>query len=1141
MPHPVEDYLNDLRDVRMTGASTGETSYYEPLHGLLSAIGEELDPQVHCVMQPADAGAGLPDAGLFTREQVQSVGATEIMRGGTPARGVIEVKGTGEPIGPVVDGEQVARYFERYRQVLVTNYRDFVFIGQDVDGRRTEFGRFSFADSEADFWALAQSPRRAATEQGQRFVDFIQRFMTHAAPLCDPADVAWLLASYAREAMARVDEADIPALATLRGALEDALGLTFEGEEGEHFFRSTLVQTLFYGIFSAWVIWSRERPPQSEDRFNWHEAEWSLHVPMIAALYRQIASPGQLRALGVVEVLEWAADALNRIDRASFFDRFDEGQAVQYFYEPFLQAFDPELRRQLGVWYTPTEIVRYMVERVDRVLREELEIADGLADPNVYVLDPCCGTGAYLVEVLRRIERTLREKQDNGLLAHEIKQAAKERVFGFEILPAPFVVAHLQIGLTLRNLGAPLSHETEERAGIYLTNALTGWEPPDETKPRLPYEEFQEEMEAADSVKRSKPVLVVLGNPPYNGFAGTAIGEERNLVEAYRETKDAPRPEGQGLNDLYVRFFRIAERQIVESMGRGVVCFISNYSWLDSLSCTGMRERYLEAFDHIWIDNLNGDKYRTGKTTPEGNPDPSVFSTQSNRVGIQVGTAIAGLVRLSEHGSRAQLDYREFWGTQKREDLEASLDSGNPDYEVLGPHVELGYPFMPRETARGYFDWPLLPDLFPVFFPGVQTGRDRFLVDVDREVLIERLNDYFDVSMTDAEVTARHPHSMRSHARFDAVEARAHLVRRGFLPGNVRRFAYRPMDVRWLYWEPDTKFIDEKRAEYARHLTDGNPWMTAEERNRRAFFYASQVTEVMAARHLTESGPGFFPLKVNARSDADLFNGEENGFVFNLSGHAQEYLDLIDRDWCDLFYHALCIQHAESYADENAGALRQDWPRVPLPDRRELLEASAQLGREVAALLDTESGVPAVTEGHVRPELRAMALPTTVDGSQLRPEEGDLAVTAGWGYLGARDATMPGQGRRVERDYTHEELAALEQGAEALGMTLDEALAQLGRATCDVYLNDRAYWRNVPEGVWNYYIGGYQVIKKWLSYRERGTEERPVLGRDLRPDEARYVTEMVRRIGAILLLQPRLDESYQAVKQSVYDWGGTGA
>ena len=142
---------------------------------------------------------------------------------------------------------------------------------------------------------------------------------------------------------------------------------------------------------------------------------------------------------------------------------------------------------------------------------------------------------------------------------------------------------------------------------------------------------------------------MVLGNPPYNGFAGVAVDEERELSEAYRTTNRVRRPEGQGLNDLYVRFFRMAERRIAEKTGQGVVCFISNYSWLDGLSFTGMRERYLEAFDAVRIDCLNGDKYKTGKVAPDGTPDPSIFSTEGDPVGIQVGTAIATLVRKAEH------------------------------------------------------------------------------------------------------------------------------------------------------------------------------------------------------------------------------------------------------------------------------------------------------------------------------------------------------------------------------------------------------------------------------------------------------------------------------------------------------------
>jgi len=200
---------------------------------------------------------------------------------------------------------------------------------------------------------------------------------------------------------------------------------------------------------------------------------------------------------------------------------------------------------------------------------------------------------------------------------------------------------------------------------VYLTNALTGWNPLDPEKEKfvqlqlagLP--ELQEERDAAEKVKRSKKILVVLGNPPYNGFAGVAIGEERDLSDAYRTTKKVVKPQGQGLNELYTRFFRMAERQIVEETGKGVVCFVSNYSYLDGLSFTGMRERYLEVFDDIWIDCLNGDKFATGKITPEGKPDPSIFSTEWNKEGIQVGTAIALLLRKENHQPTDTVKYRD--------------------------------------------------------------------------------------------------------------------------------------------------------------------------------------------------------------------------------------------------------------------------------------------------------------------------------------------------------------------------------------------------------------------------------------------------------------------------------------------------
>jgi predicted helicase len=547
---------------------------------------------------------------------------------------------------------------------------------------------------------------------------------------------------------------DVPAIRNLRIAFSQALGMTFEDENGERFFRSSLIQTLFYGVFSAWVLW-RSQHALANERFRWQDAIWSLRVPMINVLFAQIAQPLALEPLGLLEVLDWTADTLNRVQYGEFFQQLQHGDAVQYFYEPFLQEFDPDLRKKLGVWYTPRDVVRYMVERIDQVLRSELGIRDGFANERVIVLDPCCGTGAYLVEVLNRIDRSLRASGAGALRAHRLKQAAA-RVFGFEILAAPFVVAHLQLGLLLHELGAPFAEN--ERAAVFLTNALTGWTPPAGPQQQLMYAEMQQERDRADYVKQQETVLVILGNPPYNGFAGIAVGEERELSNAYRTTVSVAPPEGHGLNELYIRFFRAAERKIVERSREGVVCYISNYSWLDSRSCPGMRERYLDAFDSIWIDSLNGDAFSTGKTTPDGAPDPSIFSTETNREGIQVGTAISLLVRKREHAATNSVHYRDFWGTNKRQELIQAVEAQpGPPYQDIQPELKLRLPFTPVLHDAEYLNWPLMTELFPRSFPGVKTSRDDLLVHIDREQLVARVQEYFDPQVPMSASRRSHP------------------------------------------------------------------------------------------------------------------------------------------------------------------------------------------------------------------------------------------------------------------------------------------------------------------------------------------------------------------------------------------------
>ena len=1099
----VEKYLIDLRHIRASGGAVGERSYYAPLTNLLNAIGSTLRPKVFCVGELAEQGAGHPDLGLYAARQIQLGRPRE---GQIPECGVVEVKPVGDDASSTAFGEQVGRYRGRYRLVLVTNTRDFVMVGEDAEGNPVKLEAFRLAGTPQEFESRLERPRAFAREVGAGLGEYLCRTLSHRAKLVEPEDLARLLASYARDGLARVEAAgDASSFEAVRSALEQALGVRFEGERGVAFFRSTLVQTLFYGVFSAWVLWSRQTP-QPTGPFSWREAVWHLRAPVLRALFQQISDPGRLHPLGLVEVLDWTATALNRVDRDAFLKRFSEGEAVPYFYEPFLEAFDPDLRKQLGVWYTPNEIVRYMVARVDMALKDDLGIADGLAADNVYVLDPCCGTGAFLAEVLRRIAANLDGRGLGALTGARVKRAAMKRVFGFEIMPAPFVIAHLQVGLTMRDLGAPLSEDGTERAGIFLTNALTGWEP--SVQKPLPFPELEEERDRAERVKQDSPILVILGNPPYNGFADVAIEEERRLLDAYRSAKRVQLPDTRALHDLYIRFFRMAERRIAEKTGQGVVSFISNYSWLDGRSFAGMRERYLEAFDAIRVDCLNGDKYKSGKTTPDGEPDPSIFSTSGDPVGIQVGTAITTLVRKANHTPADKIGFRHLWGQTKREELTATAQA-KPDtiYDDFGPNLRLGLPFKPIVVSDNWYDWPALIELFPVQFSGVNTNRDGFVVDVDLARLKSRIADYFNPSLSHEDIARRHPVAMRPRARYDPRAVRQILLGRGGpTEAGFIRYAYRPFDTRWLYWEADSKLLNEKRPDYRPHVFEGNIWISAVPHLRKdATEPQACITKFMACLHLIERGANMFPAWL--RDDGlgtDVVNGTRRRP--NLSPAAENYLGNLGLGVEDLFHYVLAVLHDTVYREANAGALRMEWPRIPLPgwphgdaDRAsEQLTASAAWGRELASLLDHDAPVPGVTEGALRPEIAAVAVPSTKTGGNMMNE--DFALTAGWGYFGPGNAVMPGQGRVVERHSTAEERAAV------CGF-----VPALGEVTHDVYLNDSAYWRNVPAAVWNYKLGGYQVLKKWLSYRER-----KVLGRMLLPEEVQHFSDIARRIALIL-------------------------
>jgi hypothetical protein len=1105
------EFFESVRRVRALGAGTPETAYYPALHTLFEKVGNSLKPKVLALSQLANIGAGSPDFGLFAAKQIQK---GEPRPGQKPERGVVEVKSVADDSLFKSTPAQLSKYFDAYGLVLVTNLRAFQLVGTGPDGKPMRLEAFRLADQIADFWDLVQTPIESAEAVGLAFVEYVRRALTQNVALTQPKDVAWFLASYARDALARVEAAgDLAALKTVRTALEDALGITFEGAKGDHFFRSTLVQTLFYGLFSAWGIWARATP-RNPPRFDWHSAAWNLHVPFVATLFQQLTAPSNIKKLDLVEILDWTGETLNRIDAAEFLKRFEEGRAVQYFYEPFLEAFDPRLRKQFGVWYTPTEVIDYMVARVDLALKTELGIPDGLADERVYVLDPCCGTGGYFNAVIRRIRDNLGTHGLGSAIADRLRSAACTRVFGFEIMPAPFVVAHMQASMTLANLEAPLADDA--RPAIYLTNALTGWEP--HTNKPLPFPELEEERASADAVKQTRPILVILGNPPYDGFAGISGNlEERALSNEYRKVKKVAAPQGQGLNELYVRFFRMAERRIAEKTGEGIVAFISNYSWLDSSSCSGMRERYLETFDTITVDCLNGDKYKTGKKTPEGLPDPSVFSTPANPAGIQVGTAIVTMVRKLEHHPTDVVGFRNLWGAGKREDLAATAEADAAAlYEPVRPSLPMRLQFMPFNVDPTYFDWPVLPKLLPVGFPGVKSSRDEFLIDVDQDVLEHRIARYFDAQVTDAELAKSYPALANSTERYDFAATRKALLGRAHQSGQIVRYAYRPFDIRWMYWDPDTKLVDEKRPEFFVNTTYENRFLTAGFRNRMGVFYKPQSISVLGDHHLVESNVSIFPAKV--RQDSHNIEPNVSKSVKGM---------LADRGLTSdqLFDHVLATLNAPIYEARYMDALRIDWPRIPFPQSNDVFIRSAALGARLSALLDAEVEIEGVTQGALLAGLAAIALPY---GNSYQ-------VTAGWGSIQRKDngtrLVMPGLGMSTERDWSDAEREALSDIAARYHLDLPSLLEVIGSRAVDIQINATSGWRGIPTKVWMYTAGGYQALKKWLSYRE--TE---VIGRPLRGEEILHFAQIARRITEVLAMGPALNEVHELARDDALVW-----
>jgi predicted helicase len=1054
--HALVDYLEHLRTVAQQPRATGELSY----HGALERLLRTLRPNLTLVHEPTRTVVGRPDFAIL--HQHAPVGYVEA-----------EAYAADLDNLPPHAKAQTDAFRQHLENFLLTNFLEFRLYraGQEVMRARLPqpppHGKI----------ALAQARRRRVPRLLQAFLDYAP------APVADAHTLAQQLAQRAQLLKTTVEQSlhaqlkqppNQPLeLRNLYRALQHVLLPDLQPAD----FADLYAQTLAYGLFAA-----RCYAPNAA-RFTRHDA--ARIIPDAIPFLKRLL--GTLTTHTLEPELEWLLDDLaSLLERAEmptilqdFGKRAGREDPVVHFYEDFLAAYDPTLREVRGVYYTPEPVVQFIVRAVDTVLRREFGM-QGLMDERALMLDPACGTGSFLYEIVRQVHAQVCEQLGAGQWADYARQQLLPRLFGFELLMAPYTIAHLKLALELQHLGAP----PNERLRIYLTNAL---EPAVKTSELLLGEFITREANEAAEVKREKPILVVLGNPPYSGHSAnrsyvevseTIGGRTRTrkeptfigkLLEDYKQVDGQPLRERQQkwLQDDYVKFIRFAEWRI-EQTGQGVVAFITNHAYLDNPTFRGMRAHLLHTFQRLYIVNLHGNARRKERA-PNGSPDENLFDIQQ---GVAILIAIRNPDNFAEPAESAPVWYCDVWGSREAKyDLlrEATLESIR--WTPLTPRAPM-YLFVPQDAAHEaeYLQGWRIPDIFLEHSTGTFTARDG--------LTIHRTPDA--VWRTVCEFVAMEPERARErfHLGTDSVSgwsvARAQQdLREAGVPNesakvHITPILYRPFDVRYTFYTGKSSgFHLRPRYGVMRHLLAGENVALVVGRAGAAtgdeewniVFVAQQPVDLNIFRR---GGGEVYPLyeypKTKSEQGALM---PEAGRTANLSEAFLEALaGVLGQTPVPeaVLGYLYAVLHSPAYRARYAEFLKRDFPRVPLPPDGATFDALARLGN---ALIDL----------HL---LRDPALNTP---SCKYPVGGD---------------------HRVER------------------VEYDEKAQR-------VWINGAQYFEPVPPEVWAYRVGGYQVCHKWLDDRKGAT---------LPYDERLTYQRMVTALWGTLALQAQID----AVARGAWGW-----
>jgi len=695
-------------------------------------------------------------------------------------------------------------------------------------------------------------------------------------------------------------------------------------------FADLYAQALTYGLFLA-----RMHHDEASGSFTRRRAYDLLprSVALIKNLFRYLELSDEQFPVSLRWIVDDLAALLDNINLEGVLRRYaqhgEEHDPVFYFYETFLSEYRPDEREQRGVYYTPEPVVSYIVRSVDKLLRRDFGKRDGLAtQEGVTLLDPAVGTGTFLAHSFVQVRDDLLPTSA-GIFPDVIRNHALRNFAGFELLAAPYVIAHLKLTNVLAQLGYEIGES--ERLGVYLTNTLVDHE--GTGAPGLFERYLAEESRAARGIKHQQPVLVVLGNPPYSGHSFNRSPRISGLLDDYKRIDGQPLGERnpKWLQDDYVKFIRWAQWKITEwrpqgaedYASRGIVAMITNNAYLDNPTFRGMRKALIDAFSSIYILNLHGNARRRERA-PDGSQDVNVF-------GIRPGVAVALFVKTAtnEPTAPAAVHYCDSWGPRatKYRSL-AAADVEDTEWSLIHPD-EPFYFFVPHVPSAEYRSWPSIREIMPLHSMGVTTGSDDFLVGFDDTDLRQKLNR---VVQGDPEARQRTRDRMR----------------RGDLEQTfMRPYSYRPFDVRVVYY--DTGVLERSRAEVMRHLGNDENYALVTIRRARTTerwnhaFISRVVVDKNAVS--SEANDTVLPL---FRYDPLILEPQTNFAGPLLQQLHALYGSPVTPEY--VLFYIYGVLNAPSFREEFLSDLLYDFPRIPFPEKSDDFFGLSELGQRLAFL-----------------------------------------------------------------------------------------------------------------------------------------------------------------------------------------------